>query len=771
MGLHTNVYSFVYRGEDSPATKDVIWIHHEKKNDLQSAMVAEIWIRNKWEPLIWGYRGELDNVCCCCGSPFVREEGKASAAMREASNVAKGSFSFSAGYRSKALGNNSITIGTGLVADADNQIVLGSYNERGTNHRFVFGIGTSDSDRRNAITISESGLVTIPNLNTSNIDYWDKGSGDNAVQLKGGSSASGVNSVAEGLDTIASGNFSHSEGLETQATGKSSHSEGEYSIASGECSHTEGRTTKASGLCSHAEGYNTDASGGYAHSEGLNTEASGARSHAEGMNTIAHGIASHAEGDGTAANGARSHASGKNTQANGDQSFCQGTRTIATNENESAFGKYNKINSNQIFSIGVGSDESSRRNAIEVLSSGEVNIPKLKDYVRTDLLRTDEELRSVSLGFGASATGEDSIAVGRNTYATGDRSQAFGNESEARGYASHAEGYYTTAIGIESHAEGIRTMAYGDGSHAEGNAIDTYECVSFGAGSHAEGSSIATGERAHSEGVSNLIEIEIEYSNGTIDAPHTHITADIPSLLEDLNVTGYSDIVGKFFQIDWDFYQVQSIEDNGDDNFTIGIYPAMLHFSNTNTMVFQMGGAQGRTSHTEGSHCVAYGNDSHAEGAGCVTYGDDAHAEGITTIARGNHSHAEGDTSEANGDISHAEGDHCRANGQQSHAGGVESAANGDNSFAFGNFCDAEGDSNIAVGHHVFTNGYVPGEFACGKYNDPGATTIFSLGIGADNEHRQNAIEVLSDGTIRFYNSGDGNYYTLQQIINAINNN
>lgn len=758
MPLHRNIYSFVYRGEDAPESRDVIWIHHEKRNDIQSAMIAEIWIKNKWEPLIWGsYKTDTTTAeCCCCGSPFVREEGKASAAMREASNIAKGAFAFSAGHKSKALADHSVAIGSSLIADKPYQTVLGRYNNNDTNALFVIGIGDSEENRLNAIEIDAVGNVNIPKLNIPQTErVWNLGSGEYSAELPGGSSASGDNSVAMGLDNVSSGDFSLTSGID--------------SVASGKCSSAFGSGSKAAGMNAFATGSNGEATG-------KGTFVFGHRSKALGDYSIAGGWACNALGDNSVAlgfyansNEKYSFSTGYQTQANGRYGFVANYYTVITNEAESAFGKYNRLNNNQIFSIGIGTSESSRENAFEVYSSGEVNIPNLRGYVKTELLRTDEDLRSVSLGFGATATGEDSIAVGRYTYATGDKSQAFGSETEAKGYASHTEGYYTTAIGDNSHAEGIRTMSYGDGSHAEGNAIDTYECVSFGAGSHAEGSSIATGERAHSEGVSNLIEVEIEYSNGTIDTSHMYITADIPALLEDLNVSGRNDVVGKFFQIDGDFYQVQSIVDNDNDNFTIGIYPAMLHFSNTNTMVFQMGGAQGRTSHTEGSHCVAYGNDSHAEGAGCITYGDDAHAEGIATVARGDHSHAEGDTSEANGSISHAEGDHCIANGDQSHAGGCESSANGDNSFAFGYACDTEGNSNIAMGHNVFTNGAVLGEFACGKFNNPSATTIFSLGIGADGEHRKNAIEVLADGTIRFYNSGDGNYYTLQQIINAIN--
>lgn len=170
MSLHRNIYSFVYRGEDCPETKDVIWIHHQIKNDLQSPIVAEIWIKNEWRPLIWGINGSDGLECCCCGSPFVKEEGKASAAMRSASNRAKGDFSFVAGHKSSAFANESVAIGHGVVADTEDQVVLGSFNERSDLYKFVIGIGDSDSERKNAIAITKSGEVLFYN-NIDNTFY------------------------------------------------------------------------------------------------------------------------------------------------------------------------------------------------------------------------------------------------------------------------------------------------------------------------------------------------------------------------------------------------------------------------------------------------------------------------------------------------------------------------------------------------------------------------------------------------------------------------
>lgn len=170
MALHRNIYSFVYRGEDCPESKDVIWIHHDKKNDLQSPIVAEIWIKNEWRPFLWGDGVSGAFECCCCGSPFVRDEGKASAAMRAASNVARGEFSFVAGHKSLALGDHSFAIGNGVVADSEGQVAIGNFNERSADHAFTIGIGTDNANRKNALVITKSGNIIF--YNSADNEYY-----------------------------------------------------------------------------------------------------------------------------------------------------------------------------------------------------------------------------------------------------------------------------------------------------------------------------------------------------------------------------------------------------------------------------------------------------------------------------------------------------------------------------------------------------------------------------------------------------------------------
>jgi hypothetical protein len=242
-----------------------------------------------------------------------------------------------------------------------------------------------------------------------------------------GSTATGDYSHAEGYSTTSYGAYSHAEGILTGATGWASHAEGASTVASGSCSHSEGSGTIASGSCSHAEGgmingeYNdpfdfyiigtfTDASGDASHAEGaysiasgiashaeggikysssgsihnLPTVASGNYSHAEGAGTTAYGVCSHAEGSGSIGTGYISHAEGDSTKAEGYASHAEGLDTQTTNISEHAEGKYNKSNTNTISSIGIGTSDSDRKNAFEVMQDGKAYLIGAGGYTGTN---------------------------------------------------------------------------------------------------------------------------------------------------------------------------------------------------------------------------------------------------------------------------------------------------------------------------------------------------------------------------------------------------
>lgn len=86
----------------------------------------------------------------------------------------------------------------------------------------------------------------------------------------------------------------------------------------------------------------------------------GYKATAEGINTTASGDYSHAEGQQTIASGKFSHAGGDNTKA--------------TVNWQTAIGKYNAENANALFIVGNGENDTSRSNALEVLSDGTAKI-------------------------------------------------------------------------------------------------------------------------------------------------------------------------------------------------------------------------------------------------------------------------------------------------------------------------------------------------------------------------------------------------------------
>lgn len=230
------------------------------------------------------------------------------------------------------------------------------------------------------ITMSSDGYVDVRNATTvmahfgygsgknssggmSVAPYYDVGVRKSATTVGNysmaegfGNEASGYVAHAEGVDTVASGTVSHAEGSATTASGIYSHSEGYQTTASGRFSHAEGSFTTASNEDSHAEGQSSEASGEYSHAEGYDTTASGNRSHAEGSASVARAFASHAEGAATVASGQYSHAEGFHTTASGDYSH--------------AGGKYNVSNSSHLLSIGNGTSESSRSNAMYLNTTG-----------------------------------------------------------------------------------------------------------------------------------------------------------------------------------------------------------------------------------------------------------------------------------------------------------------------------------------------------------------------------------------------------------------
>lgn len=269
-------------------------------------------------------------------------------------------------------------------------------------------------------------VVSKPNVGNVDIGQCAFAEGGNtmATQMFShaegyGTKAIGQYSHAEGRETKA-GYIAHAEGSKSKAIGNASHAEGTENIAANSNSHAEGRYTKATGYAAHAEGYGESldnpnlAQGDYSHVEGEKNKALGIAAHSEGGATVATGNFSHSEGRFTRAHGLWSHVEGGGVEGDEDNygafgpiSHCEGyaTRTFggansahaegrfteANNMAEHACGIYNKSTKSSDasqathFSIGIGTANTNRKNAVEVKQNGDVYIVGVGNYQGTSV--------------------------------------------------------------------------------------------------------------------------------------------------------------------------------------------------------------------------------------------------------------------------------------------------------------------------------------------------------------------------------------------------
>ncbi|HOZ51249.1 MAG TPA: tail fiber domain-containing protein [Chitinophagaceae bacterium] len=177
----------------------------------------------------------------------------------------------------------------------------------------------------------------------------------NIVSNQWDSTNVGNYSAAFGKSTIAAGSSSFATGNGSQALGLSSVAMGNFSLADSTYSTAFGNFTQANGYASTAMGLTTKANGSVSTAMGSSTKANGDYSVA--MNYL------------TEANGLASTAMGYNTKANGYASCVVGlyNDTIVAPQNS-------LIYNSPIFTVGNGSSNASRSNAMVVLNSGRVGI-------------------------------------------------------------------------------------------------------------------------------------------------------------------------------------------------------------------------------------------------------------------------------------------------------------------------------------------------------------------------------------------------------------
>lgn len=294
-------------------------------------------------------------------------------------NEASGTMSHAEGQSTLAIGSKSHTEGTQTETHANNS------HAEGYKSIVKDGAGAHAEGYGSVIDFTESTEPSdIPsNANReqsigAHVEGVNNTAAGIAVHVEGkNNKANRIASHAEGVNTRA-GVFEASNEDTTATEGLFTHAEGNSTLARGSASHAEGAATQSLGRASHAEGRHSVAKGNYSHAEGFDTFAG-----ANGGNLLpsitstSKGYFTHAEGHNTLAEGNSSHAEGKGTKAVGDVSHAEGYGTIAKNPYEHASGKYNKSTSSTndgtatIFSVGIGTSDSDRKNAFEVRRNGD----------------------------------------------------------------------------------------------------------------------------------------------------------------------------------------------------------------------------------------------------------------------------------------------------------------------------------------------------------------------------------------------------------------
>lgn len=311
-----------------------------------------------------------------------------------------GKYSFAVGYNNKTTNGESAAFGYNNHAYGKFSFVEGKDNKAGyASHaegRSNTAIGSiSHAEGRDNVASGylshvEGGNNIAEGAESHAEGYFTTAKGARSHAEGYRTKANGNSSHAEGDTTKAEGTCSHAEGCSTEALGESSHAEGNDTKATGDNSHAEGQETSAEGKWSHAEGFKSQAIGAHSHAEGNDTKAEGINSHAEGNKSHSLGPHSHAEGNETKAEGSCAHAEGYKSQALGRYSHAEGSNTITKNETEHACGKHNSsTQSNDSaqatrFSIGIGTSDTNRKNAVEVKQNGDVYIIGIGEYNGTN---------------------------------------------------------------------------------------------------------------------------------------------------------------------------------------------------------------------------------------------------------------------------------------------------------------------------------------------------------------------------------------------------
>lgn len=448
-------------------------------------------------------------------------------------------------------------------------------------------------------------------------------------------------------------------------------------------------------------------------------------------------------------------------------SNAEGKGTITRNIGENANGTFNVSNTGSedskktIHSIGIGTKDSDRSNALEIMQNGDIYLYGVGGYEGDNAsdsksiqsiiqdsqsggdytlpIASADTLGGIKVGEGLNIDGEgvlsstgsgvgkvDSMSNGTgeifNCYDGYDANSAIGKYSHSEGFHnsspknySHSEGSGNIAGGICSHVEGRNNEADGECSHAEGESTIA-DYYSHSEGYHTKAGSMYT----HAEGYYTQAKNNYEHAQGKYNKSDKGNGTQ--------NMTIHSIGIGIN---DNDRKNAVEVMQNG-DNYVYGIggYDG-TNYSEAQTLQEVV------NSLSSGSGGGVGKIDNTYEEEGQIIYGEIFNAyDGVAkNIASGQGSHAEGAYNKALGIASHTEGIHTIANNVCEHAEGIYNKSNN-------------------------------GEKAADN-------TLHSIGIGASDDARKNAVEVMQNGDVYINGVGsyDGTNYadaqTLQEVINS----
>ena len=353
-------------------------------------------------------------------------------------------------FATRAMGDYSLAIGFGNLADSLGTIVFGTNSAALGEFSFASGLlDTSYAAYSVAIGVGSStkgeysAAIGLQNQSTANGAYAigakNISSGNGAFTLGYINDASGLGAFALGAGNISSNDGSFVLGVYSQSTGRGAYAIGDSVFATGDGAYAIGLYSEASGAGSFTIGTSNIAADSGAFAIGINNKALYRGAFAFGVGDTAGAASAYAFGFNTNAMGFFSTTLGFDTKALGIASTAFGNTTVASGGSSTAFGNRTTASGSSSTAFGSGTEASG-------------------DY-------------STAFGSNTYATNYYTVAFGNSTNASGNSATAFGSGTAASGNFSSAYGYYTIASGNYSTAFGTNTTADGDYSTAFGRTI------------------------------------------------------------------------------------------------------------------------------------------------------------------------------------------------------------------------------------------------------------------------------------------------------------